>query len=557
MRRDLKGLFSVMRPAHVSHLLNHTKQPPHQRRFNSPYYHMKTFKHLALIATAAFTLLPSLQLSLNADEPPSNAELFKMLKATQKELELLRNRTEVAESEASRAKAELRELKASLGQGQAPQAQGEEGEVIESGEVANLVGTNAKYSYEILDHTRDTNTKQLLQLEAIRDDQLQDRITIGGNINVLANYQKANKDSKFGWLMRHPTAANQFGNEVSEAVIHSVNLQVTGRVSDRLTAYAELLYNPEQNFASGSTITGLPRNNVNMRRAYLLYGDLGSSPFYASIGKMDIPFGLNDTVSPFTNSTNWHSFAGLAYGAQAGYVYENLHLRAMAIQGGAQFRNANTSVHDTNIPSKLNNFAFDANYTFDLENDATLLAGLSYQHGTAYCQDFSTTAPFGVQHFEDCMDNNPGMAGYLKYMGERLTLIAEYAQTLDEWPGTHNPNPPLNIYEAEKNTTFTLGAGYDFDFGLANDVTLSAEFSRFIAGDDGSPWEKQDQIAFGASYFLNSNVKLFTEYIHVDGWVPLNFLSGGNTFQGPNPSATWSDQESNTDVIVFGATAAF
>ena len=485
-------------------------------------------------------------------QAPTNEQLFEMLQATQKLVAALKTRTLKAEAEATQAKAQLSVLQNRVSENEQSSA----GSI----DLANLIGTNAEYSYEVLDHTENTNTKQLRQLEALRDGDLKSRVTIGGNITALTNYQKSNTDSKFGWLMRHPTSANQFGNEVSEAVIHSVNLQVTGRVTDRLTAYTEFLYNPEQNFASGSTITGLARNNVNMRRAYLLYGDMTNSPFYASIGKMDIPFGLNDTVNPFTNSTNWHSFSGLAYGAKVGYAGNNLNLRAMAVQGGAQFRNANTSVHGSAVPSKLNNFALDANYTFEFDDDSSLLAGVSYQHGTAYCQDYELTGgrgPNGVQHFGDCADDNPGIAAYLKYTQGKLNVIAEYAQTLDEWPGTHNPvNPAFADFAAQENTTFTLGASYGFDFGLKNDVELSAEFSRFIAGDDGSPWEKQDQLVLGASYFLNSNVKLFAEYIHVDGWVPLNFLSGGNTFNGPSDDS-WSDQDATTDAIVLGVTAAF
>ena len=38
----------------------------------------------------------------------------------------------------------------------------------------------------------------------------------------------------------------------------------------------------------------------------------------AAIGKMEAPFGLMDTVSPFTASTVWHAFGGLAWGALAG-----------------------------------------------------------------------------------------------------------------------------------------------------------------------------------------------------------------------------------------------
>jgi hypothetical protein len=481
-------------------------------------------------------------------QAPTNEQLFEMLKATQKQVAELKTRTLNAEAEATQAKAQLSALQNRVA--------GNEQSSADSIDLASLIGTNAEYTYEVLDHTENTNTKQLRQLEALRDGDLKSRVTMGGNITALTNYQKSNTDSKFGWLMRHPTSANQFGNEVSEAVIHSVSLQITGRVTDRLTAYTELLYNPEQNFASGSTITGLARNNVNMRRAYLLYGDLTSSPFYASIGKMDIPFGLNDTVNPFTNSTNWHSFSGLAYGAKVGYAGNNLNLRAMAVQGGAQFRNANTSVNGSAVPSKLNNFALDANYTFEFDDDSSLLAGLSYQHGSAYCQDYephAPGAPGGVQHFGDCADENPAVAAYLKYINGKLNVIAEYAQTLDEWPGTHNPAIPE--FAAQKNTTFTLGASYGFDFGLKNDVELSAEFSRFIAGDDGSPWEKQDQLVLGASYFFNTNVKLFAEYIHVDGWVPLNFLSGGNP--GGAPGQSWSDQDATTDAIVLGVTAAF
>ena len=136
---------------------------------------------------------------------------------------------------------------------------------------------------------------------------------------------------------------------------------------------------------------------------------------------MDIPFGLNGTVSPFTNSTSWHSFSGIAYGGLLGYSKDNLHLRAMAIQGGAQFRNANTPVQGTNVPSKLNNYAFDANIDLDMPGDATLNLGASYQYGSSYCQSYVdnpathvvpgpgapliNTVAQGVKHFNSCEDN--------------------------------------------------------------------------------------------------------------------------------------------------------
>jgi hypothetical protein len=156
---------------------------------------------------------------------------------------------------------------------------------------SSLVGTNAEYSFKVLDHAEMTNTKQLYQLQALSNGMLGSKLTLGGQVTALVNYQDANENSKFGWLMRHPTSNNQIGTSSSEAVIHSANINLTAKLHENITGYVELLYNPEQNFASGSTITGLPRNNVNVRRAYVLWGNLDKSPMYASLGKMDIPFG--------------------------------------------------------------------------------------------------------------------------------------------------------------------------------------------------------------------------------------------------------------------------
>lgn len=418
----------------------------------------------------------------------------------------------------------------------------------------DLVGTSSAYSFGMLDGAVNVNSKPLVQLRAIRDGQLSRRVTLSGQITAIANFQRANRDSKFGYLMRHPTSANQIGKSVSEAVVHSANLALTGRVAKDLTAYVELLYDPEQSFGAG-TITALARNQIQLRRGWVMWGDLDKRPVYALVGKMDTPFGLNDTVSPFTNSTNWHSFAGLAYGAQVGYYKDGLHLRAMAIQGGSQFRAANTPVRGTNVPSKLNNFAVDARYTasFGPEADDGLMVGGSYQHGTPYCQGYP------VFHFNPCADNNPGVAAYGTLNYGPVQLLGEYAQTLDPWPGSAVPIPanPLNVFQAVKSKTFTaggrLGIGAESESAQGREFALSAEFSKFIAGDQGAPWQRQTQLVFGGSWFPVPNVNVFGEVIRVNGFVPLNFLSGGNFPDG----STWSEKDAKTSVILVGATAAF
>ena len=56
------------------------------------------------------------------------------------------------------------------------------------------------------------------------------------------------------------------------------------------------------------------RNQLQVRRAWVLFGNLDSTPFHARIGKMAVPFGLTDTIKPFTASTVWHTFGKLVYG---------------------------------------------------------------------------------------------------------------------------------------------------------------------------------------------------------------------------------------------------
>ncbi|WP_293611877.1 hypothetical protein [Ponticaulis sp.] len=288
------------------------------------------------------------------------------------------------------------------------------------------------------------------------------------------------------------------------------------------------------------------------RRAYLLFGDLDRSPFFAAIGKLDTPFGLNDTVSPFTNSTNWHAFSGLAYGAEFGYIRDGLMLRAMAIQGGAQFRAHNTPVNDTNVPSRVNNFAVDARYTMPFGENSQGMFGASYTHGSAYCQAYP------VFHFNPCTENNPAYSVYSRLNFGDIEFLGEFASTTEEWPGSAVPDPtnPLSVYEAQRTSAFTVGGRYGFGEYLPNGrriSAVSAEFSNFIAGDDGAPWERQNQLVLGYARYLGENLNLFGEYIHVDGFAPLNFVSGGNFPDG----STWSDRDATTDVFMLGAQAAF
>ena len=486
---------------------------------------------MALIAAGALTLY-SWCATVNAQTVESLSERLDRLEQENREL-----RREIEELKAERRG--RRDIGA---------------EALERSPVSGLAGyvrIDPGYGFDVLDPTTDINRKQRLILERKRDGTLvPDSVQVAGAITAVADYQTSNRADKFGYLMRHPTASNQVGREVSEATIHSVQLGFTAMPSDWITGHAVMLFDPEQSFGKG-TNTDLERNQVQVRRAYVLFGDLDRSPLFASLGKMSIPFGLTDTVNPFTASTVWHAFGGLANGAAVGYASEGLSLTAMAIQGGSQFRAANMPVEGTDVPSRVNNVALDLNYTFRLGREGRLLLGGSYLEGSAYCQDYP------VAHFMPCRDNNPAFDVYGRLVHGGLTLKGEFARTIDVWPGTFNPDMPE--FEATKVTSFDIGAGYRL-IGGENPVDLSAEFSRFVAGPGGAPWEKQDQIVVGAAWFVRPSVKLFAEYIRVEGFAPLNFISGGSIRDEDGnvmPDRTISDASTRSNVFLVGVSAGF
>ena len=183
------------------------------------------------------------------------------------------------------------------------------------------VGFNSTFTYKMLDQNQDLRKVNILLEEKKKGTIKNNSLIIGTSLISIFDYQHSNTDSKFAYLMRHPTSNNQIGKDVSEAVIHSFQLSITATINSWLSTHAEILYNPEQSFGSG-TITSLRRNQLQLRKGFVLIGNLDAFPLYGALGKMDAPFGQTGSVSPFTNTTMWHAFGGLGYGAQIGLKKE-------------------------------------------------------------------------------------------------------------------------------------------------------------------------------------------------------------------------------------------
>jgi len=405
----------------------------------------------------------------------------------------------------------------------------------------DVIKLNNSTSYKLLEPNQDLRKHMILLDQKGNLDN--GALNIGFSIIGIANYQNSNRDSKFAYLMRHPTSNNQIGKTASEIVIHSAQLAMYSSVNDWISIYGELLYAPEQSFGSG-TITSLGRNQIEFRKGIILISNPTKTPFYLSMGKMDLSFGQMGSYSPFTNSTMWHAFGGLAYTGILGYKKNGLDASVSLIQGGAQFRAANVPVDSTNVPSRINNFATDINYTLDLVNKVKLQLGASYLKGSAYCQ------PWPIFHFNPCEENNPAYSIYANVqIGGRISLKGAFAKTINIWPGTFNPAPPLNQYEASKVSALDVGGRYTINHKGKTKYHITAEFSNFKAGPTGSPWERQSQLVLGSYAELQNTGRIFIELFQTRGYAPLNFLTGGNF---DDPGETQSDRDARSLGIVIG-----
>ncbi|MCB1136036.1 MAG: hypothetical protein KDK78_07200, partial [Chlamydiia bacterium] len=98
-------------------------------------------------------------------------------------------------------------------------------------------------------------------------------------------------------------------------------------------------------------------------------------------------------------------------------------------------------------------------------------------------------------------------------------------------------------------SSFDVGAKWTFYECDCWKYAASGEFSTFIAGPDGAPWERQNQTVGGLSAMYNESSKFFVEGFHTKGFAPLNFISGGNLGAGE----TISDAGASSMGFVIGA----
>ena len=357
------------------------------------------------------------------------------------------------------------------------------------------IGIVPELSRDLLDWTQDPSGTSVKLLKGRADGTLvPHRGYIHGQFQASQMEERTNVAGKFPILSRFPGQHTK-GERGSDFVVHRG--QVAGTyVLPWVTLFGEGIY-------TDTLYHGDER--VDVRRATITVGDLEKAPVYAKFGNDFVDFGHMGAYNPFLQSMNWHYFKTHADGvASVGYVDHGVEAAATWIPGERQTRVADAEEGELN-------FALDASIRRELRPGLQVEIGGGYLHSTIYntaTPHHTVSQRWGQQAERNAAANLRGEISYDASFGG-LDLMAEYTQTLDDWPATGVPVSALTVQARWRG------------HALSKPLTLSAAYGLGRQGESGTEWEEMEQFALGAELELSPLARLQAEYVYNTGFAPL------------------------------------
>ncbi|MCA9240151.1 MAG: hypothetical protein KDA37_08130 [Planctomycetales bacterium] len=354
------------------------------------------------------------------------------------------------------------------------------------------VRTDTDLFWHMLDFQNRQTNKELALLynhEAWGDQELV--VVVGGQARLSALAASTNREGKFPYQGRFPT--DFVGDTATDARLLHANAALAVHACSWINVYGELL------FSDVFTFPDHKQGSLQTRQAYAVFGDLEQCPWYAFLGKKNLPFGDMGSLSPFSQSMVWHYFGALGEGVGAGYKGEYAELTLMGVNGGRQIRAA-----DSEEKGKLNNLAANALFTIPAGEDCYVRFGGGYLLGTIYDGAFP-------EHLDPNQFGEYNSAWNLNMLMRwgRWTFAGEHTQTVRAWPST-----------GHEVTAARAEAGYDLNV-LGYPSRASVSWSEGIQGDSGTEFQFNQQLVLGLGVTLNPYALLSLEYVRSAGFAPL------------------------------------
>lgn len=400
--------------------------------------------------------------------------------------------------------------------------------------------TSVRNSRDMLDFQENTTGKTLTLLaNRANNVLLPNSLYIGGGLQGTFMYQKTDVDGQFPLLSRFPFFSNRTDDEAGVFAINNAALSFTSTFGDWTTLYLQPEYSETE--YSGE------QDEFQLRKAFVVFGNLQRSPFYAAFGRKTIDFGNFDSYNAFTQNEGHHFFWAVSDQpvGEIGYYNNGFKVTASAFSGGRQLRVA-LAGEENNIA----NYAVSAEKEFLLPGQAAFTLGGGYLHDTIY-RDNWTAHTFqgratGTPPANFIQYRNSAVNGFAEYNSPFLDAMVEYTTTLEPWAAAIPQSVagvPLPQYLIDPMGSTTDRSNINFDEKLSTlvaqvrvkpivngrQMAIAASGSWGNISDDtgnvgmfGQPtsFEKNQQHAVSVEYPINDFLDLGAEYVYNKGFIP-------------------------------------
>jgi opacity protein-like surface antigen len=356
-----------------------------------------------------------------------------------------------------------------------------------------IVKTNTDYSSKMFDRQEFVTDKSLQILKSKKSGLIDDNsMYVGGRVIASYVWENTNTDGKFPILSRIPNqhTANSVG---TEELLNDASINITINY-ENFTIFAQGEYTDVE--YSG-------QEQAQMRKYYVMYGDLEKHPFYAAFGRKTVSFGNFTSYAPITHNHSSHYFWSQTDKPlfEVGYYKDKLNIVATLMANDRGLRVVNAPDN-----SGYENFALNITKEFETSENSNLLLGAGYLKGTIYDSTLAHHPP--IAGFNDRSWNGAWNLHAI-FSWNKWDFGAEFSRTIDDWPATD--------WEV---SALTLQTRYKTDF-YEKPTIFSLMFSRGEQGDNGTEWEQMLQTVVGAEVKLTPNLELGAEYLFNRGFVPL------------------------------------
>lgn len=406
------------------------------------------------------------------------------------------------------------------------------------------VTTNAQHSKRMLNWQENTTGKTLTLLANRANGTLApNSLTIGGAMKAGLMWQTTSDAGLFPILSRFPDFTARTETSSGVFAINNAALAFTGSFGDWTSFYLQPEYS-ETEFPGQS--------EFQLRKAFVVFGNLEKTPFYAAFGRKTIDFGNFDGYNAFTHTEAQHYFWAQSDQPvlELGYynMYSGLKITGTVFSGGRQLRTAYAGAENEN---KIANFAASVEKEFRFGNGRALTLGTSYIHDTIYRNNF-TAHTFGLIGTLPSPANfisyrNGAVDAFAEFNSPSWDLMVEYTTSLEPWgaaiPQDVNgfvdpayiidplgaPDDINNISFDQKLKVLTAQVRYKPLLPNGRRLQLAAVGSWGSIGDDfvgigisGQPttWEKNQQHALSVEYPVSDYLDFGVEYVYNKGFIP-------------------------------------